>query len=57
MISHLTWTLLLAVLLSAATAMPGDRAARDRLCAAAYTFVSCILMVFAGSWLMHWIHG
>jgi len=57
MISHLTCTLLLAVLVSAATALPGDRAARDRACAAAYTFVSCTLIVFGGSWLMFWIHG
>jgi hypothetical protein len=57
MISHLTWTLLLTVLLSAATAMTGDRAIRDRACAAAYTFLSCTFIVFAGSWLMHWIHG
>ena len=57
MMSHLTWTLLLAVLLSAATALPGDRPTRDRACAAAYTFVSCTLIVFGGSWLMFWIHG
>jgi hypothetical protein len=57
MISHLTWTLLLTALVSAATALPGDRRARDRACAAAYTFVSCTLIVFGGSWLMFWIHG
>jgi hypothetical protein len=57
MISHLIWTLLLTVLLSAATALPGDRPIRDRACAAAYTFVSCTLIVYAGSWLMFWIHG
>jgi len=57
MMSHLTWTLLVAMLLSAATAMPGDRAPSERVCAAAYTFLSCTLTVFAGSWLMFWIHG
>jgi hypothetical protein len=57
MMSHPTWTLLLAVLLSAASALPGDRAARERLCAAAYTFLSCTFCVFAGGWLMYWIHG
>lgn len=57
MMPHLTWTLLLALLISAATAMTGDRATRERVCAAAYTFLSCTLMVFAGSWLMYWIHG
>ena len=57
MSSHLVWTLLLTVLISAATAMTGDRPTRDRACAAAYTFLSCTLIVFAGSWLMYWIHG
>jgi hypothetical protein len=57
MISHLAWTLLLTILISAATAMTGHRPTRDRACAAAYTFLSCTIIVFAGSWLMHWIHG
>jgi hypothetical protein len=57
MISHLLWTLLLTVLLSAATAMTGDRPTRDRACAAAYTFLSCTFIVVAGSWVMYWIHG
>jgi hypothetical protein len=57
MMPHLAWTLLLAILISAATALPGDRAARQRLAAAAYTFVSCTLTVLAGSWLMYLIHG
>jgi len=57
MTPHLTFTLLLAVLISAATALPGDRAARQRLGAAAYTFLSCTLTVLAGGWLMYWIHG
>jgi uncharacterized membrane protein len=54
---HLIWTLLLAILISTATALPGDRATRERVCAAVYTFASCTVVVFAGSWLMHWIHG
>jgi hypothetical protein len=57
MISHLAWTLLLTVLISAATAAQGDRPNRARACAAAYTFLSCTLIVFTGSWLMSWIHG
>jgi hypothetical protein len=57
MMPHLSFTLLLAVLISAAMALPGDRATRERLCAAAYTFLSCTLTVFAGGWLMYWIHG
>jgi hypothetical protein len=57
MISHLAWTLLLTILVSAATAMTGHRPTRDRVCAAAYTFLSCTIIVFTGSWLMYWIHG
>jgi len=57
MISHLAFTLFLTLLVSAATAMTGDRSTRDRACAAAYTFLSCTFIVFAGSWLMYWIHG
>jgi hypothetical protein len=57
MISHLALTLLLSVLVAGATAILGDRPLRDRACAAAYTFLSCTLTVFAGSWLMYWIHG
>ena len=53
---HLLWTLLLAILVSAVTALPGDRAARERLYAASYTFLSCTLSVCAGSWLMYFIH-
>ncbi|HEX3742565.1 MAG TPA: hypothetical protein VHW09_01485 [Bryobacteraceae bacterium] len=57
MISHLTFTLLLTILLSGAAAIHGDRTVRDRACAAAYTFLSCTFFVFAGSWLMYWIHA
>jgi hypothetical protein len=57
MMPHYAWTLLLAVLISAATALPGDRAIGERLAAGAYTFLACTLAVFAGGWLMYWIHG
>jgi hypothetical protein len=57
MMPHIIWTLLLALLISAASAMAGNRDARERMSAAAYTFVSCTLTVFAGSWLMYFIHG
>jgi len=57
MMPHLIWTLLLALLISAAGAMAGNRDACERMSAAAYTFVSCTLTVFAGSWLMYLIHG
>lgn len=57
MMPHVLWTLLLTGLLSGATALPGDRRGGERLCAAAYTFLSCLFIVFAGSWAMHFIHG
>ena len=37
--AHLAFTLLVAVLLSAALALLGNRPARERLCAATYTFL------------------
>jgi hypothetical protein len=54
---HLAWTLLLAVFISLATALPGEAAPRVRLCRAAYTFFSSMTAVIAGGWLMHFIHG
>jgi hypothetical protein len=57
MMPHFTWTLLLALLISAVAALAGDRAIRERLSVTAYTFVSCTLTVFAGSRLMYLIHG
>jgi hypothetical protein len=57
MMSHPTWTVLMALMVSGATALTGTRPARERIFAAAYTFVSCTLIVFAGSWLMYRIHG
>ena len=55
--SHLTYTLLVALLLSGASGLGGDRGGRERAAAAAYTFLSCTLFLFAGGWLMYWIHG
>ena len=57
MMPHLMWTLLLAVLIAGATALPGNQGARQRAAVAAYTFLSCSLTVLAGSWLMYAIHG
>jgi hypothetical protein len=57
MISHLSYTLFAAVLLAGASALTGERPLRERLGAAAYTLISCVLVLFAGSWLMYWIHG
>ncbi len=55
--SHLAYTLFVALLVSGATALGGDRPLRERTGAAAYTFLSCTFILFAGAWLMSWIHG
>ena len=55
--SHLAFTLLLAVLISAATALLGNRSARDRVHHAAYLVLSCLIATIAGSWIMYLIHG
>jgi hypothetical protein len=47
--SHLTYTVLFAALISGATGLSGKRTA--------YTFLSCMGAVVAGSWVMFWIHG
>jgi len=57
MMSHWIWSLLVAALVAGAAALPGNRAGRERAGAAVYTFLSCILAVFAGGWLMYFIHG
>lgn len=55
--SHLPFTLLLAVLISAATALLGNRAVRERVYHAAYLVLSCLIATVAGSWMMYLIHG
>lgn len=54
---HPEFTLLLAVLLSAALALLGERAPRERVYVGIYTFLCCALATVAGSWGMYWIHG
>ena len=55
--SHFPFTLLLAVLISAATALLGNRSVRDRVYYAAYLLLSCLIATLAGSWIMYLIHG
>ena len=54
---HLTFTVLLAVLLSAVMALLGNRSLHERLCVAAYVFLCCAVGTLAGSWGMYLIHG
>jgi hypothetical protein len=55
--SHLPYTLLLALLLAAAISLEGDRSTRERVYAGIYWFCSAVFGVFACGWIMHWIHG
>jgi hypothetical protein len=54
---HLMFTLLVAVLLSSAMALIGNRSLRERLYAATYLLVCCGVSTVAGSWIMYAIHG
>jgi hypothetical protein len=56
-VTHLTFTLSAAVLLSAALASIENRTVRERVYVAAYTFLCCAASVVAGSWGMYLIHG
>jgi hypothetical protein len=47
--SHLTYTILFAALVSGAIGLTGK--------STAYVFLSCMVTVVAGSWIMFWIHG
>ena len=55
--SHPMFTLLLAILISAALAMAGNRTSRERVHHAAWVFSAFIVTTIAGSWAMHFIHG
>ena len=54
---HLTFTILLAVLLSVCLALLGKRSLSERLYAATYTFLCCAAATVAASWGMYLIHG
>jgi hypothetical protein len=54
---HLEFTLLVAVLLSVAMALLGNRSLRERLYVATYIFLCCAAATVVGSWSMYLIHG
>ena len=54
---HFTFTLMMAVLLSAVMAWLGNRSLSERLWVAAYVFLCCVAATVAGSWGMYLIHG
>jgi hypothetical protein len=51
-VTHLGFTLLLALLLSAVLAVTGVGTVRERLYHAAYVFTTSTAAVIAGAWLM-----
>lgn len=54
--SHFTFTLLFAALVSGAEALPRPGTARDRLHRAGYIFACSVATVLAAGWIMFLIH-
>jgi hypothetical protein len=54
---HLTFTLLVALLLSVALSLLGKRAVHERIYVATYIFLSCAAATVVGSWTMYLLHG
>jgi hypothetical protein len=54
---HLLFTVLTAVLISAAMALLDERSLRQRVHTAAYLLLCFAVTTVAGSWIMHLIHG
>ena len=55
--SHLTYTLLMGLLVSGATALVGSRGGRERGYLAVYVFLACMISTLAGGWIMYLVHG
>ena len=55
--AHLPYTVLVAVLLSSAMALIGNRPWRERLDAAVYSLLCCAITTLVGSWVMYLVHG
>jgi hypothetical protein len=54
---HLTFTLLVAVLLSVVLSLLGKRSVHERVYVATYIFLSCAAATVVGSWTMYLLHG
>ena len=52
---HFEFTLLLALLLASIIAVTGERKPRKRLLHGCYVFLSAMVTVIAGSWIMRFI--
>ena len=55
--THLSFALFTALMLSFAMAATERRSPRERFAAAAATFFRCMAFTVAGGWLMFWVHG
>jgi hypothetical protein len=55
--THLMFTILVAVLLCCAMALIGHRSLRERIYAATYLLLCCAVTTLAGGWVMYLIHG
>jgi hypothetical protein len=55
--SHLMFSLLVAVLVSSALALIGSRSLRERIYAATYLVLCCTVATLVGGWVMYLIHG
>ena len=54
---HLAFSLLVAILISSAMALIGNRSLRERLYAATYLLLCCAVTTLVGGWVMYLIHG
>lgn len=54
---HISYTLLMALLVSGATALTGKASGRDRWYLATYVFLACMISTLAGGWFMYLVHG
>jgi len=55
--AHFIYMLFTAGLVATAMAFSENRPIREQFYRAVYLFLCCIVVVIAGSWIMHAIHG
>jgi hypothetical protein len=55
--THLMFSILVAVLLSCAMALIGNRSLRERIYIATYLLFCCAVSTLVGGWAMYLIHG
>jgi hypothetical protein len=55
--THLMFSMLVAVLLCGAMALMGNRSIRERVYVATYLLLCCAVTTLVGGWVMYLIHG